>query len=247
MDLNPSIMKLLIKFSKSYIKNHSREEEEQALYNGLAIISKCFNDEDKQAFQSIVSYKNQSFQGTIPQSLPFDSLLSNNRHFGQIIWNISDGFELALNQLHLNVNRNILNKLFQLNHLAENHSKILILGKSQYGKSLLIKSFIKARSFIDPDQVYHHIMLQLWSSDILFSKYNSEKGLFQQGLLPNLINNNNKENLYLHLDGFNPDDLSTIENFILNLNTGRVFWEVSTFLFRFKLKVELLILVRKFK
>jgi hypothetical protein len=90
-------------------------------------------------------------------------------------------------------------------------------------------------------------MLQLWSSDILFSKYNSEKGLFQQGLLPNLINNNNKENLYLHLDGFNPNDLSTIENFILNLNTGHVFWEVRTFLSSRKLKVEFLILVRKFK
>jgi ABC-type transport system involved in cytochrome bd biosynthesis fused ATPase/permease subunit len=143
-----------------------------------------------------------------------------------MIWNISDGFELALNQFHLNNNQKIIKKLFQLNYLIENHSKILIIGKSQYGKSLLIKTLIKARSYQDCKQIYHHIMLQLWSSEDLFYKYNSEKGLFQPGLLPNLVNNT-KENLYLHLDGFNLQDLSTIEDFILNLNHGHVFWEVN--------------------
>ena len=220
---------MLIKFSKIYLNNHTREEEEEALYNGLSIISKCFNSEDKKIFQSLILNKNsQIFKQIIPKSLPFDSLSTNNRHLGQTIWNISDGFELALNQFHLNINQNILNKLFQLNYLAENHSKIIIIGKSQYGKSLLIKTFVKARSYLDSKQIYHHIMLELWSSEDLFSKYDSVKGLFQQGLLPNLVNNNpNKENFYLHLDGFNPDDLSTIEEFILNLNDGHVLWEVS--------------------
>jgi hypothetical protein len=203
-------------------------EEEEALYNGLTILSKCLNKEDKKTFYSLIpSYKNQIVKGSIPKSLPFDRLSINNRHLGETIWNISDGFELALNEFNLNLNENILNKLFQLNHLVENHSKIIILGKSQYGKSLLIKTFVKAKSYIDPKQLYHHIMLQFWSEEDLFSKYNSDKSLFQQGLLPNLINNNTKENLYLHLDGFNLNDLSTIEQFILNLNHGHVFWEVS--------------------
>jgi len=225
MDLNPSLIKMLIKFAKIHLNNHSLEEEEEALYNGLSIISKCFNKEDKKTFQSLIFSKNQLFKETISKSLPFDSLSINNRQINQTIWNISDGFELALNQFHLNINQNILNKLFQLNYLTENHSKIIILGKSQYGKSLLIKTFVKARSYLDPKQIYHHIMLQLWSTEDLFYKYNSEKGLFQQGLLPSLVNDS-KENLYLHLDGFNVNDLSTIENFILNLNHGHVFWEV---------------------
>jgi hypothetical protein len=89
-------------------------------------------------------------------------------------------------------------------------------------------------------------MLQLWSADDLFYKYDSEKGLFQQGLLPNLVNNT-KENLYLHLDGFNLNDLNTIEDFILNLNHGHVFWEVRIFCFIFISKIKYLILVRKFK
>ena len=232
MDLNPSLIKMLIKFSKIYLNNHSIEEEEEALLNGLSIISKCINNEDKKTFQSLILSKNQSFKGTIPKSLPFDSLSINNRHLGQTIWNISDGFELALNHFRLNNNQNVLNKLFQLNYLTENHSKIIVLGKSQYGKSLLIKTFVKARSFIDAKQVYHYIMLQLWSSEDLFYKYDSEKNLFRQGLLPNLVNNA-KENLYLHLDGFNPDDLSITEDFILNLNHGHVFWEVR-FLFFIK-------------
>lgn len=219
---------MLIKFSKNSLNNHSIEEEEEALYNGLSIISKCLNNEDKKMFQSLIFSKNSLSKDLICKSLPFDSLSINNRHLNQTIWNISDGFELALNQFHLNINQNILNKLFQLNYLIENHKKILILGKSQYGKSLLIKTFVKARSYLDPKQIYHHIMLQLWSTDDLFYKYDKEKGLFQQGLLPNLINNI-KENLYLHLDGFNLNDLSTIEDFILNLNHGYVFWEVSCF------------------
>ncbi|UJR11505.1 hypothetical protein I4U23_015686 [Adineta vaga] len=226
MDLNPTIMKMLIKFAQNYITNHSQEDEEQALYNGLTVISKCFNYEDKQAFQSMIISKNQSFKGTIPKAIPFDSLSTTNRHFGQQIWNISDAFELALKQFQININENILNKLFQLYQLNENHSKILILGKSQYGKSLLIKIFMKARSFLHPKQIYHHLMLQLWSSDILFSRYNNEKGLFQQGLLPNMIKNHD-ENLYLHFDGFNPDDLSTLEDFVLNLNHGHIFWELE--------------------
>jgi len=221
---------MLIKFAKIHLNNHSLEGEEEALYNGLSIISKCFNKEDKKPFQSLILSKNQLFNETISKSLPFDSLSINNRQLNQAIWNISDGFELALNQFHLNINQNILNKLFQLNYLTENHSKIIILGKSQYGKSLLIKTFVKARSYLDPKQIYHHIMLQFWSIEDLFYKYNSEKGLFQQGLLPNLVNNS-KENLYLHLDGFNVNDLSTIEDFILNLNHGHVFWEVRIVFF----------------
>jgi hypothetical protein len=230
MDLNPSLIKMLIKFSKDHLNNHSFEDEEQALYNGLSIISKCLNKEDKKIFDSLINPKNQLFKETIAKSLPFDSLSINNRHLNQTIWNISDGFELALNQFQLNNNQKIFKKLFQLNHLVENHSKILILGKSQYGKSLLIKTFIKAKSYLDSKQIYHHIMLQLWSSEDLFYKYDSEKGLFQPGLLPNLVNNI-KENLYLHLDGFNLQDLSTIEDFILNLNHGHVFWEVRIFFF----------------
>src|SRR5689334_3520919 len=112
MDLNPSIIKMLIKFSKIYLNNHSRDEEEDALYKGLAIMSKCLNYEDKKRFQSLILYKNQTLNETIPKSLPFDSLSTNNRHLGQTVWNISDGFELALNHFHLNVNQNILNKLF---------------------------------------------------------------------------------------------------------------------------------------
>ncbi|CAF1148393.1 unnamed protein product [Adineta ricciae] len=226
MDLNPTLIKMLIKFAKNHLKTHSQEDEEQALSNGLAIISKCFNSEDKQAFQSLIKAKNQSFKGTIPKSIPFDSLATTNRHFGEKIWNISDAFELALKQFQLNVNENILNKLFQLHHLTENHSKILIIGQSQSGKSLLMKVFLKARSFLYPKQVYHHLMLQLWPAEILFSRYNHEKGLFQQGLLPNIVKNTD-DNLYLHLDGFNPDDLSTLEDFVLNLDHGHVFWELE--------------------
>lgn len=232
MDLNPSLIKMLIKFSKIHLNNHSFEDEERALYNGLSIISKCFNNDDKQMFQSLILSNNQLNKEFISKSLPFDSLSINSRHLTQTIWNISDGFELALKQFHLNINQNILNKLFQLNYLVENHSKILILGKSQYGKSLLIKTFVKARAYLDPKQIYHHIMLQLWSTEDLFYKYDLEKGLFQQGLLPNLVNST-KENLYLHLDGFNLNDLSTVEDFVLNLNRGHVFWEVRIFFFKF--------------
>jgi hypothetical protein len=38
MDLNPSLIKMFIKFSKIHLKNHSLKEEEEALYNGLSII-----------------------------------------------------------------------------------------------------------------------------------------------------------------------------------------------------------------
>jgi hypothetical protein len=226
MDLNPSIIKLLIKFAKSHLNGHSLKEEEEALNYGLSIISKCVNNEDKKSFESLIPFVDQRFEEINCVTLPFDRLSINNRHLGQTVWNISDAFELALNQLKLNINQKVLNKLFKLNYLAENHSKIIVCGKSQYGKSLLIKSFVKAKSYIDPKQSYHHIMLQLWSLEDLFSKYDTEEGLFHQGHLPNLINNN-KENVYLHLDGFNRPDLSTIEDFVLNLNHGHVFWEVS--------------------
>ncbi|CAF4147612.1 unnamed protein product, partial [Rotaria sp. Silwood1] len=110
-------------------------------------------------------------------------------------------------------------------YLTENHSKILIVGKSQYGKSLLIKTFVKSKSFINSKQIYHHIMLQLWSSEDLFIKYDYDKNIFQQGLLYN-ITELNKDHLYLHLDGFNQNDLSSIEHFILYLNHGHIFWKV---------------------
>ncbi|CAF1349474.1 unnamed protein product [Rotaria sordida] len=69
-------------------------------------------------------------------------------------------------------------------------------------------------------------MLQLWSSEDLFYKYDSDKALFKQSLLPNLVNNHN-DNFYPHLDGFNPNDLSTIEDFIINLNNDHIFWELE--------------------
>ena len=225
MDLNPSVIRMLIKLSTVDLNDHSFEEEERALYKGLLMISKCFNIEDKRIFQSLIPMGNPSFKESIPQSLPFDSLSMNNRNINETIWNISDGFELVLNEFHLNKNENILKKLFQLNHLVENHSKILVLGKSQCGKSLLIKTFVKARSYLYSKQIYHHIMLQLWPSEDLFSKYQLNKGLFREGLLSNLLKKN-KEDFYLHLDGFNLHDLSTIEDFILHFNRGQIFWEV---------------------
>ncbi|CAF4000803.1 unnamed protein product, partial [Rotaria sp. Silwood1] len=70
------------------------------------------------------------------------------------------------------------------------------------------------------------IMLQLWSSEDLFIKYDHDKNIFQQGLLYN-ITELNKDHLYLHLDGFNQNDLSSIEHFILYLNHGHIFWELE--------------------
>ncbi|CAF3107381.1 unnamed protein product, partial [Rotaria sp. Silwood2] len=69
-------------------------------------------------------------------------------------------------------------------------------------------------------------MLQLFSSEHLFSKYDYEKNIFKQGLLNNIIRNN-KQNLYLHLHGFNPNDLSSIEDFIINLDNTQLFWELE--------------------
>ena len=226
MDLNPSVIELLIKFSRLNLLSHSYEDEEESLYRGLSIISKCFNIEDEQCFQSLIWRKNCSFKESICKSLPLDHLGIVNRHLNERIWNISDGFELSLNRFHLNSNQKILEKLFQLNSLVENHRRILIVGKSQYGKSFLIKTFIEARSHVNPEQIYHHLMLQLWSIDDLFSKYNPLKGVFEDGILTNLVNDR-KEDVYLHLDGFNLPDLSSIENFLLNVDNCHVIWELE--------------------
>ncbi|CAF3611470.1 unnamed protein product, partial [Rotaria sp. Silwood2] len=174
------------------------EEEKKGLYYGLSIISKCFKSEDKKCLESLILNKENNFKEILSKSFPLNSLSINNRIIGETIWNISDAFELALNQYNLNINDNILKNLFQLNSLNDNHSKILIIGQSQYGKNLLIKTFVKSNSFFNSKQIYHHIMLQLFSSEHLFSKYDYEKNIFKQGLLNNIIRNN-KQNLYLHV------------------------------------------------
>ncbi|CAF4182451.1 unnamed protein product, partial [Rotaria sordida] len=94
------------------------------------------------------------------------------------------------------------------------------------GKTLLIKTFIKSKSFFNSKQIYHHIILELWSLEDLFLKYDYKTNLFQQGLLNNIIQYN-KQNLYLHLDGFNQNDLSSIEHFIINLDHANIFWELE--------------------
>ena len=226
MDLNPFLIQMLIKYSRMNRQSNSYEDEEESLYRGLMILSKCLNKEDKECFQSLIWRKKNSFKETIPKSLPLENLPIDNRYLNERIWNISDGFELSLNQFHLNSNQKILEKLFQFNSLIENHRRILIVGKTQFGKSLLIKTFVKAKSYLNPKQIYHHLMLQLWSAEDLFSKFNQDKGIFEQGILPNLVNQA-KEELYLHLDGFNLPDLSSIENFILNVTNGYVFWELE--------------------
>ncbi|CAF3502703.1 unnamed protein product [Rotaria socialis] len=227
IDLNPILIKILIKYSKKYLNSNKIEDEEKCLYTGLSILSKCFSSDDKKCFDSLISNKSSFSKEIYLKTLPLNNSSINNRYLNENIWNISDAFELSLNQFNLNINETILKKLFQLNNLTESHSKILIIGKSQYGKTLLIKTFIKAKSFFNSKQIYHHIMLQLWSSEDLFSKYDSQNNIFQKGLLNNIIENN-KENLYLHLDGFNPNDLHSIEDFILNLDqSSHLFWELE--------------------
>ncbi|CAF4014418.1 unnamed protein product, partial [Rotaria sordida] len=226
IDLNPFLIKLLIKYSKINLNDHKIEEEEKCLYNGLSIISKCFKIEDKKCLESFLLNKINFVKQQNIKSYPLNSLSLNNRYIGDNIWNISDAFELVLNQFHLNINDYILKKLFQFNYLNENHSKILIIGKSQVGKTLLIKTFIKSKSFFNSKQIYHHIILELWSLEDLFLKYDYKTNLFQQGLLNNIIQYN-KQNLYLHLDGFNQNDLSSIEHFIINLDHANIFWELE--------------------
>ena len=146
IDLNPSIIRMLIKFAKVNLTDDSREEEEKCLYKALSILSKCYHREDRKCLENFIHYENESIHETTNlQSIPLTSSLMNARHLNETIWNISDAFELVLNQLHLNINETILKKLFQLNHLAEHHSKILVIGQSQYGKSVLVKAFVKAK------------------------------------------------------------------------------------------------------
>lgn len=217
---------MFIKYSKLNLNLNNIEDEEKALHNGLSIISKCIKNDDKKCLDSFILNKKLNLKENHLKKFPLTNSSINNRNLNENLWNISDAFELALNQFNLNINENILKKLFQLNYLDENHSKILIIGKSQFGKTLLIKTFIKSKSFFNSKQIYHYIMLQLWSSEYLFSKYDNENNLFRKGLLNSIVEQN-KENLYLHLDGFNQNDLHSIENFIINLDHSHVFWEVS--------------------
>lgn len=227
MDLNPKLIKLLIKFSKMNLLSNSYEDEEKALRIGLTQICKCYQIEDKKIFENLFPIEiNQRKSVEFARSIPLDNSALKSRYSNATLWNISDAFEFACKQLNLNLNEKVLRKFYQLNEFVDKHSKILFIGQSQCGKSLLMKSFIKAKLFENNRIVYHHIMLQLWSIDQLFSKYNPNKDLFQNGLLTNLIEKSSNQDLYLHFDGFNLDDLTAIERFILNFTQGHIFWEV---------------------
>ena len=223
IDLNPLLIQMLIKLSRIYLKDDfSRliEDEETALYKGLSIINKSLTKNF-----NVLTFQQEN--STNYQSFPLTNL-STSRHLNESIWNISDAFELALNYFHFNINEMILKKLFQLNLLYENHRKIFVLGRSEYGKSSLIKLFVKAQSYINHRQhIYHHLMLRLWTNEQLISRFDSERNLFQPGLLTKIIEQNRADcQLYLHFDGFDRDHLNSIEDFILNVNDLHLFWEV---------------------
>ena len=235
MDLNPLLIKFLIKFAKMSLVGNSYEDEEKALSNGLMKICKCFQLEDKKIFESLFELEmNERRRELLPQSIPLDNSPLKSRYLNEKIWNISDAFEFSCKQLNLNLNEKVLKKFYQLNQFVDNHSKILLIGRSQCGKTLLMKSFVKAKLMENSRIIYHHLMLQLWSIDELFSKYNRTKDSFEQGLLSNLIEKYSlTHQLYLHFDGFHLDDLTAIEHWILNFNQGHLFWEVGFFLFLF--------------
>ncbi|CAF3922840.1 unnamed protein product, partial [Rotaria sp. Silwood1] len=80
IDLNPYIIKLLIKYSKINLFNNTIEEEEKCLYNGLSIISKCFKKEDKKCLDSLILKKSNINKDLNIKSYPLNSLSINNRN-----------------------------------------------------------------------------------------------------------------------------------------------------------------------
>ena len=225
MDVTPRLLRLLCELAECQLKV-APGDEEKALRASLAVLFKSSNVNEKKIWEKFVVERVKVGESKETKSLELEKVSLDSREAREKSWNLSDGLELALKHFQLNVNERALEKVFQLNELTEKHRPILVCGPTEFGKSQLIASFVKAKSYVNVNVLYQHLLLDVFSEEELFGQLNEEKNLFEEGLIEKILRENPLD-LHLHLDGSNLSYLNRMEHFILHFQQGTLFWEVS--------------------
>ena len=235
VDVNPWTIELIVRFARVHLRGHSKDEEENALKWSLDLLSPCVKREDQETLDQFLRCPSvDTVRLASIESLP----LAHSSLVSRPLWNLCDAFELALTDLHLNVNGMALKRLMQLDHLFIHHPRILLVGRSEVGKSLLIQSYFRGKCAVDVRAVTHQIVLSMWSEEQLFARFDSSKGLMDEGLLSTILRDDQVHH-YLHLDGFHRDHLHSMEHFLLHVPDVHVIWEVSAHHFSLSLPLPL--------
>ncbi|CAF0810777.1 unnamed protein product, partial [Didymodactylos carnosus] len=252
VELNPQLLKMIVQFAYGYLsKSDDSQNREQIEQDALALslmnmtnFSKCTNLNSSLFIKKLIrqtwphitkKFIDEQDIGTTNELLPFYVTTRRGTEFK--VWNISDAIELALEDNKYNPNTDMCTKILQLYELVNKHDQILVVGKSEYGKSACIKTLSKAMNYINGKIHYHQIMIQLWSEKELFSSYNNDTGLWHRGLLScllnstrstslnqnqskheqhtNKLNSGETETLLIHMDGIDVDNSNMMEHFFV--------------------------------
>lgn len=205
-----------------------RSSDEKELRLSLSTLSKCLNFDQKKILEKFVCERVKVEEMKIKATMELEEMSIDQRETKEKkIWNLSDGFELALKSFQLNINERVLEKLYRLHELTSKHQRILIVGPTEFGKSHLIQTFIKAKSYFEVNPICsHHLIVDVFSEEQLFGRFNEEINLFEEGLFNKILEEHPRD-LCLHLDGTNRSFNNRIEDFILHFKQGILFWEVS--------------------